>query len=307
MRYKRDIIWLIAIVMLLSACSRDTEASDILTLWPLRLCRLFHLSEMPRTDKNNRPVDQHGRHARIGHLGSKAMAIPGSVYLVGWMHYQTVSEQHYSSAGKYSHAKTDYNKISYSWPIKDFRFEMRLTDGAVRQYNDPTYQDWFDDERKPKPFPWTTVNVQGIAADEIFEPNQNHFLASLLQGRSATGRHDYRQQPQQVYGLSYYQISHSGITAASRQNQGENAPARDILVERNARGDVNTLIECDEPAKAFAHCYQYFKIPEMRAWISFDYDRHYLPQWQKMAVDIKTVLNGWVVNPEQLRQYNGKR
>lgn len=48
--------------------------------------RWYGEEEVPQV-KEIRPIDEHGRVARIGRLGDKAIAIPGSVYLGGWVRY----------------------------------------------------------------------------------------------------------------------------------------------------------------------------------------------------------------------------
>ena len=289
-------VLLLLTVCLLTACSPAEVFTNFILFVQKALTQQIQNKSVPAL-KDDRPRDKNGRIASIGNLGGKAIAIPGSVYIVGWVHYQGDPNDFDFSKEAKAYRKEKYKKISYDLPIKGFGFDMRVTDGAVRQYDDPTYQQWYEDNRKyvPKgePFPWTMVKVDAIPQGVTDQQNKNFYLASSLEDP----KDNYQLQKQRINGLLWYQAN-GGIDPDTGR-PWDRFYGRDVLVNRNSKGDTVTVIKCETPTVHVPDCYQYFVIPELQVWINFRYNRHYLPEWQRLERRIKEILNSWIVESQQ--------
>lgn len=271
----------------------------ITSLFLLSACDQFNASnpsDSASAVKDTHAVHKNGQFTRIGIIGGKTMGIPDNVYIVGWVHYN-INE---ASNSDFTNPTEPPEKADSHPPINGFGFDMRITDGAVRTMDETANSLYPDDNAKFIPkgesYPWAHINVTAIKASSADQQNKNSLLSASLK---STGNYHYQLQQQPLNGLRYYRAN-NGIDPDTGKPWGKFF-GRDILVNRNAQDDAMTVIKCDVGG-SIKDCYQNFNIPELGISIRLRYNRHYLPQWQKMENNVRTILNSWVMSPEQTSQ-----
>lgn len=276
----------------------------MISLLLLSACDQFENNMLTASEqmiKDIRPVDKHGRAANIGNLGGKAMAIPGNVYMEGWIRYQQNPNDFELSKKTKAYRKKKSNQISYDQPIEKFSFDMRITDGAVRMMGEETNQAYLDDRAKyaPKgePCPWTDVSVEAIKPDDNHPLNQNAALNAIL--KPSAFKYHYQLQNQRINALIWYRANRG--TSSDTGKSWEDFYNQDILVNRDHNSNVSTMIMCDVTTIHVPRCTQNFTIPTLKAGITISYNRHYLPQWQQMETYVRNILNSWLVNPDEVK------
>ncbi|MDF7676664.1 hypothetical protein PT286_07965 [Neisseriaceae bacterium ESL0693] len=284
------VVWLLSFSLLLSGCNDTTKQQD----------KQASETGAQAASEFRPPRDAHGRYADIGNLGGKALAIPGSVILVGWVHYAgDPNDFDFTKEAKAYRKKRRQIKNSYDRVITGFAFDMRVTDGVVRDFDQPTYMGYNEDSRehasKGEPMPWTFVKVEARGDRPL---NFNSFLESSM--TSALRKPDYfnyQLQPKTVEGLLYYQPN-NGIDPETNEPWGEYTFGKDIFVQKDQQDNVNTMIIC-EISGHVRFCRQWFIKPDMKAQVALRYDRRYLSQWRKLEQYATQALDSWVVEKPQ--------
>jgi hypothetical protein len=236
--------------------------------------------------------DRFGRYDSIGNLGGKPVSIPGGVVFT-WVHYIGDPGDFDSSkqAQKYQRPP-----ITYQLPIDSFGFQYRLTDGAVMSYREQTEEDYLRDNRtlipEGKPFPWGHTIVYNIV-DPHQPLNFNKALADELQATKKVWHFDYFEQPQKIYGLTYFKAN-NGIDPRTNQPWQDNIAGPDIFISKNAQGEIKTYIQCDFIGDVQS-CTHEFYIDSMPVVIDISYNRIYLEKWQQTEKKIAGILDSWVV------------
>ncbi|KDN15452.1 hypothetical protein BGI40_10140 [Snodgrassella communis] len=236
--------------------------------------------------------DRFGRYDSIGNLGGKPVSIPGGVVFT-WVRYIGDPGDFDSSkqAQKYQRPP-----ITYQLPIDSFGFQYRLTDGAVMSYREQTEEDYLRDNRtlipQGKPFPWGHIIVYNIV-DPHQPLNFNKALADELQATKKVWHFDYFEQPQKVYGLTYFKAN-NGIDPSTNQPWQDNIAGPDILMSKNAQGEIKTYIRCDFIGEV-QQCNHRFYLDNLPILISITYNRQYLKLWQQTEKNIAGILDSWVV------------
>ncbi|PIT49548.1 hypothetical protein [Snodgrassella alvi] len=239
-----------------------------------------------------RHQDRFGRYDSIGNLGGKPVSIPGGVVFT-WVRYIGDPGDFDSSkqAQKYQRPP-----ITYQLPIEDIDFQYRLTDGAVKTRREQTEEDYLRDNRtlipEGKPFPWGYTIVYNIV-DPHQPLNFNKALADELQATKKVWHFDYFEQPQKVYGLTYFKAN-NGIDPSTNQPWQDNIAGPDILMSKNAQGEIKTYILCDFVGEVL-QCNHRFYLDNLPILISITYNRQYLKLWQQTQKNIAGILDSWVV------------
>ncbi|PIT19844.1 hypothetical protein BGI36_10230 [Snodgrassella communis] len=239
-----------------------------------------------------RHQDRFGRYDSIGNLGGKPVSIPGGVVFT-WVRYIGDPGDFDSSkqAQKYQRPP-----ITYQLPIEDIDFQYRLTDGAVKTRREQTEEDYLRDNETlipvGKPFPWGYTIVYNIV-DPHQPLNFNKALAGDLQATKTVNKFDYFEQPQKIFGLTYLQAN-NGIDPSTNQPWQDNISGPDILISKNAQGEIKTYIRCDFIGEV-QQCEHQFYLDNLPILISITYNRHYLKLWQQTEKNIAGILDSWVV------------
>jgi hypothetical protein len=239
-----------------------------------------------------RHQDRFGRYDSIGNLGGKPVSIPGGVVFT-WVRYIGDPGDFDSSkqAQKYQRPP-----ITYQLPIDSFGFQYRLTDGAVMSYREQTEEDYLRDNRtlipQGKPFPWGHIIVYNIV-DPHQPLNFNKALAGDLQATKTVNKFDYFEQPQKIFGLTYLQAN-NGIDPSTNQPWQDNISGPDILISKNAQGEIKTYIQCDFIGDV-QQCKHQFYLDNLPILIRITYNRQYLKLWQQTQKNIAGILDSWVV------------
>ncbi|PIT53403.1 hypothetical protein, partial [Snodgrassella communis] len=186
--------------------------------------------------------------------------------------------------------------ITYQLPIEGFDFQYRLTDGAVMSYREQTEEDYLRDNRtlipQGKPFPWGHIIVYNIV-DPHQPLNFNKALAGDLQATKTVNKFDYFEQPQKIFGLTYLQAN-NGIDPSTNQPWQDNISGPDILISKNAQGEIKTYIQCDFIGDV-QQCKHQFYLDNLPILIRITYNRQYLKLWQQTEKNIASILDSWVV------------
>ncbi|PIT09588.1 hypothetical protein [Snodgrassella communis] len=239
-----------------------------------------------------RHQDRFGRYDSIGNLGGKPVSIPGGVVFT-WVRYIGDPGDFDSSkqAQKYQRPP-----ITYQLPIDSFGFQYRLTDGAVKTRREQTDEDYLRDNETlipvGKPFPWGYTIVYNIV-DPHQPLNFNKALASDLQATKTVNKFDYFEQPQKIFGLTYLQAN-NGIDPSTNQPWQDNISGPDILISKNAQGEIKTYIQCDFIGE-IQSCTHEFYIDGMPVVVHISYNRIYLEKWRQTEKNIAGILDSWVV------------
>ncbi|WP_239373041.1 hypothetical protein [Snodgrassella gandavensis] len=239
-----------------------------------------------------RHQDRFGRYDSIGNLGGKPVSIPGGVVFT-WVRY--IGDPGDFDTSKQAQ-KYQRPPITYQLPIEGFDFQYRLTDGAVMSYREQTEEDYLRDNRtlipQGKPFPWGHIIVYNIV-----KPNQpvnfNKAFINTQQSKKEVWHFDYIEQPQKVYGLTYFKAN-NGIDPSTNQPWQDNIAGPDIFISKNPQGEIKTYIKCDFTGE-IQSCSHGFYLDSMRVIINISYDRIYLEKWRQTEKNIAGILDSWVV------------
>lgn len=239
-----------------------------------------------------RHQDRFGRYDSIGNLGGKPVSIPGGVVFT-WVHY--IGDPGDFDTSKQAQ-KYQRPPITYQLPISSFAFQYRLTDGAVMSYREQTEEDYLRDNRtlipQGKPFPWGYTIVYNIV-DPHQPLNFNKAFTDTQQAKKEVWHFDYFEQPQKIYGLTYFKAN-NGIDPSTNQPWQDNIAGPDILMSKNPQGDIKTYIQCDFTGE-IQSCTHEFYIDSMPVVVDISYDRIYLEKWQQTEKNIAGILDSWVV------------
>ena len=263
-------------LLLLAGCDDDKQAGEKAAQQPVLA----------------RHQDRFGRYDSIGNLGGKPVSIPGGVVFT-WVRYIGDPGDFDSSkqAQKYQRPP-----ITYQLPIEDIDFQYRLTDGAVKTRREQTEEDYLRDNRtlipQGKPFPWGYTIVYNIV-DPHQPLNFNKAFINTRQSKKEVWHFDYFEQPQKVYGLTYFKAN-NGIDPSTNQPWQDNIAGPDILMSKNAQGEIKTYILCDFIGE-IQSCTHEFYIDSMPVVVHISYDRIYLEKWQQTEKNIADILDSWVV------------
>ena len=239
-----------------------------------------------------RHQDRFGRYDSIGNLGGKPVSIPGGVVFT-WVHY--IGDPGDFDTSKQAQ-KYQRPPITYQLPIEGFDFQYRLTDGAVKTRREQTDEDYLRDNRtlipEGKPFPWGYTIVYNIV-DPHQPLNFNKALADELQATKKVWHFDYFEQPQKIYGLTYFKAN-NGIDPRTNQPWQDDIAGPDILIFKNPQGDIKTYIQC-QYKREVQLCTHEFYIGGMPVVVDISYNRIYLEKWQQTEKNIADILDSWVV------------
>lgn len=239
-----------------------------------------------------RHQDRFGRYDSIGNLGGKPVSIPGGVVFT-WVHY--IGDPGDFDTSKQAQ-KYQRPPITYQLPISSFAFQYRLTDGAVMSYREQTEEDYLRDNRtlipQGKPFPWGYTIVYNIV-DPHQPLNFNKAFTDTQQSKKEVWHFEYIEQPQKVYGLTFFKAN-NGIDPSTNQPWQDNIAGPDILMSKNPQGDIKTYIQCDFTGE-IQSCTHQFYIDSMPVVVDISYDRIYLEKWQQTEKNIAGILDSWVV------------
>ena len=239
-----------------------------------------------------RHQDRFGRYDSIGNLGGKPVSIPSGVVFT-WVRY--IGDPGDFDTSKQAQ-KYQRPPITYQLPISSFAFQYRLTDGAVMSYREQTEEDYLRDNRtlipQGKPFPWGYTIVYNIV-DPHQPLNFNKAFTDTQQAKKEVWHFDYFEQPQKIYGLTYFKAN-NGIDPSTNQPWQDNIAGPDILMSKNPQGDIKTYIQCDFTGE-IQSCTHEFYIDSMPVVVDISYDRIYLEKWQQTEKNIAGILDSWVV------------
>ncbi|MCO6515950.1 MAG: hypothetical protein J6586_05545, partial [Snodgrassella sp.] len=239
-----------------------------------------------------RHQDRFGRYDSIGNLGGKPVSIPGGVVFT-WVRYIGDPGDFDSSkqAQKYQRPP-----ITYQLPIDSFGFQYRLTDGAVMSYREQTEEDYLRDNRtlipQGKPFPWGYTIVYNIV-DPHQPLNFNKAFTDTQEAKKEVWHFEYFEQPQKVHGLTFFKAN-NGIDPSTNQPWQDNIAGPDILMSKNAQGEIKTYILCDFIGEV-QQCNHRFYLDNLPILIRITYNRQYLKLWQQTQKNIAGILDSWVV------------
>ena len=240
-----------------------------------------------------RNQDSHERYDEIGKLGTHSISIPAGV-TDGAVIYR-------SNPSKFADRKikTQYTPppISYTFPIKSFRFQYRISDGDVYTTSGQTEQDYYRDNKtsipsdRPIP-PWADVIVYDQYNDAV-PLNFNSTIQDDFRVSKKVTNIDYIQQAQPLYGLTVY-LANNGIDPETGEPWKSNTVTPDRMINKDKAGNIKTYIQ-REFTQQTNFCRHRFYNDEWHIQIWIIYNCTYLPQWRKIEGNIIKILNSWRV------------
>ncbi len=240
-----------------------------------------------------RNQDSHERYDEIGKLGTHPISIPAGVTR-GAVIYR-------SNPSKFADRKikTQYTPppISYTFPIKSFRFRYRIRDGDVYTTSGQTEQDYYRDNKtsipsdRPIP-PWADVIVYDQYNDAV-PLNFNSTIQDDFRVSKKVTNIDYIQQAQPLYGLTVY-LANNGIDPETGEPWKSNTVTPDRMINKDKAGNIKTYIQ-REFTQQTNFCRHRFYNDEWHIQIWIIYNCTYLPQWRKIEGNIIKILNSWRV------------
>ena len=261
----------------------------------LLLCSLVvfsgcYLAEPPEKTESTAPKDAYGLPYLIGDLGGKPVNLPSTK--VDLVEYD-------DSPGWDAEKIKNYNPPprTYASVIESFGFEMRYTDGLLRephhkapQYSEQQYQAQRD-------LPDSTWIRVGVSAGKNY--NQYGVNASFNGVMKKTTRlpppqYQYQNVPDSLYGLELY--APPGINQQTGIAWRNHPDAQDMYVYKNSNGEVSTIIECRNRKVKRQTCAQRFNIDSsMKVSIRVRFMRNHLADWQKIQREATKAVESFVV------------
>lgn len=250
-------------------------------------CYLF---EPPEKTESTAPKDPYGFSYLIGDLGGKPVNLPSTK--VDLVEYD-------DSPGWDAEKIKNYNPPprTYASVIESFGFEMRYTDGLVRepyhkapQYSEQQYQA----QKNLADSTWVRV---GVSAGK----NYNHygFNASFRGVMEKTAilpppQYRYQKVPGILYGLEVY--APPGVDQKTGIAWRDHPDAADMYVYKNSQGEVTTIIKCFNRKVKRQTCALKFNLNSvMKVTIRVRFVRNHLADWQKIQREATKAVEAFIV------------
>lgn len=248
-----------------------------------------YLVEPPEKTESNAPKDAYGFSYLIGNLGGKPVNLPSTkVDLVGYD----------DSPGWDAEKIKNYNPPprTYASVIESFGFEMRYTDGLVRElyYKAPQYSEQqYQAQKNLTDSPWSYV---GVCAGKCYNEKgfNTSFKGILRQFSIRPSQYRYQKVPETLYELDVY--APPGIDPKTGIAWRDHPDAEDMYVYKNAQGEVTTIIKCFNRKVKRQTCVQTFNLDSaMKVTLRVMFLRHHLADWQKIQSESKKAVESFVV------------
>lgn len=248
--------------------------------------------DQSRKPVSNTPKDVYGLPYIIGNLGGKPVNLPSTK--VDLVEYD-------DSPGWDAEKIKNYNPPprTYASVIESFGFEMRYTDGLVRelyhkapQYSEQQYQT----QKKLTNSPWLYVGV--CAAKCYNEKGFNTSFKGILKKSSIQlPQYRYQKVSETIYGLELY--APPRVDKKSSISWRDHPDAEDMYVYKNSQGEVTTIIKCVNRKVKLQTCSQTFNLqPTMKVTVRILFSYNHLADWHEIQEKVIKTIESFVISTQ---------
>lgn len=248
-----------------------------------------YLVEPPEKTESTAPKDPYGFSYLIGDLGGKPVNLPSTK--VDLVEYDDSPGWDVEKIKNYNPPPRTYASV-----IESFGFDMRYTDGLVRelyhkapQYSEQQYQA----QKNLADSKWLSVIVySGRRYNRAgLDPMLINFLKTSPKMYPA---YIYKKTVTSVYGLELY--ASPGVDPSTGVPWRRHSEAKDLYVYKDDKGKVGTIIQCVNANIRRPSCVQIFNLdPDMKVSLHVFYARVNLKDWEKIQREATKAVEAFIV------------